>query len=159
MHPSRIRKRAIALYADRGLTCRATSKRLANEFGRNVTPQTVARWAREAGVNRRPGGRRFALSGADLEPLYTAGASVSQLADRFHVSRSFISERLSDVHTRIRPSGTRYTSLTKDTLRRMYWTEDMSTKEIAARVGCSQTTVHYRLRAYRIPRKQRRRSR
>jgi len=152
-HSDDIRRRAIGLYDGAKLSCRATAARLSTDYGVNVTPQTVARWAREEGKNRSVGEPRLPLSGHELKPFYDAGASVSQLANRFHVSQTLVRGRLREVGTRIHPSGTRYSLLTKDRLQSMYLTRGMSAKQIAKQVGCSQMTVYYRMRIYRIPRR------
>ena len=149
----------MGLYDTSLLSCRATAAKLATDYGLTVTPQTVARWARKAGKNRRVGGPRLPLSGRELEPLFEGGISVPELANRFQVSQSLVRERLREIGLRMRPSGTRYTSLTEDSLRWMYWSRGMSSKEIALQAGCSQFTVHYRLRLYGIPRKRVRRTR
>ena len=152
-HSDDIRRRAIGLYDGAKLSCRATAARLSDDYGVNVTPQTVARWAREEGKNRSVGEPRLPLSGHELKPFYDAGVSVSRLAKRFHVSQSLVRDRLREVGTRIHPSGTRYTPITKDRLQSMYLTRGMTVKQIAMQVGCSQVTVYDRLRIYRILRK------
>jgi transcriptional regulator of aromatic amino acid metabolism len=134
------------------------AKRLLDQEAVAVSPQTVALWARNAGKNRSVGDVRLAISGEELRPLYEAGASTIDLARRFHVSRTLVGERLKEVGTQMRHGWTKYPSLSLESLRRMYWTEGLSTKEVAARTGCSQMTVHYRLRRYGIPRKRHRRS-
>ena len=152
-HSDDIRRRAIGLYDAAKLSCRATAARMSTDYGVNVTPQTVARWAREEGKNRSVGEPRLPLSGHELKPFYDAGVPVSRLAERFHVSQTFVRDRLREVGTQMRRSGTRYTLLTKGRLQSMYLTRGMSAKQIAMQVGCSQMTVYYRLRIYRIPRR------
>ncbi len=156
VHSRRTRKIALSLYHS-GLSSREVTQCLSDEFEAEVSPQTVARWARAIGMNRAVGGKRFVVSGEDLRPLYDAGASVSQLSQHYHVSEALVWERLRDAGTQMRPSGTVYTLLTPGLLQEMYWEQGMTTKQIARRVGCSQATVHYRLRAYGIPRKRLRR--
>lgn len=155
MHALRTRRIALSLYLS-GLSSRDVSRRLSEEYGTKVTPQTVAQWARKLAMSHPKGGKRFRLSGEDLEPLYRAGASISQLANRYHVSQTLVGGRLHEAGTVMRRGGTIYELLTADLLRELYWDRGLSAKQIAGRVGCSQATIHYRLRAYGIPRKRKR---
>jgi DNA-binding transcriptional ArsR family regulator len=143
---------ALALY-ESGLPSSAVSLTLQEQFNIQAAPPTVAKWARDARISRPKGGKRFPLSGRTLKVAYEAGVSVSQLADQYRVSQSFVEKRLREAGTRMRPSGTVYGVLTKALLRELYWGRDMGAKQIAALIGCSRATVYYRLRVYRIQRK------
>jgi len=152
IHPPRTRRIALALYWS-GLSARAVSQRLHDEFGFEVTPQTVSKWARETRINRPPGGQRIALPEERLRALYEDGGTVPQLSQRYHVSRALVWERLHEAGTNMRPGGTIYGMLNSELLRDLYWGQDLSSRNIAARVGCSEAAVFWRLRAYGIPRK------
>src|SRR5438128_1667139 len=72
MYPESVRQLAIALY-ESGLSCRATSSRLNRELGIVVTPQAIARWARELGLNRPVGDRRSVRLPNEAVRLYESG--------------------------------------------------------------------------------------
>lgn len=104
-----------------------------------------------AGEGRNRGGKRLPLPEVELRRAYEAGAFVRQLASDYHVSQRLVRKRLREAGTRMRPGGTLYPVLTRELLRDLYLGQGMTARRIAARVGCSESTVTWRLRAYRIP--------
>ncbi len=103
------------------------------------------------------GGKRLPVPGTEMKHAYEAGASVRQLARDHHISQRLVRERLHEAGTHMRPGGTIYPVLTPELLRDLYRGQRMTARRIAARVGCSESTVTSRLRIYGIPRMRKRR--
>ncbi len=154
-HSPRTKRIAVSLF-HAGMTCRATAQVLLSEFGVRVSPESVALWAKASGEFRKRGEKSGPPTGSELKSAYVTGASVRQLARDYHVSQALVRHRLREEGVRMRPSGTLYPVLTADLLRELYGDRGLSARRIAARVGCSEATVAWRLRAYGIPRKHRR---
>lgn len=153
-HSPRTKRIAVSLY-QAGMSCLGVSKILQTEFGIEVSPASVALWARGIGERRRRGRKRLPLSGTDLGRAYETGASVRQLAKDYHVSQRLVRARLREAGTRMRPGGTVYPVLTWELLRDLYLIQGMTARRIAARVGCSESTITWRLRTFGIPRRRR----
>ena len=159
MYPTPVRQRAIALY-ESGLSCRATADCLNRESSIVVTPQTIARWARELGKNRSVGDRRTIELPKQAVRLYESGLTLEQVAEHFQVSRELVRKRFREMAVRTRPSGLRYRRLAdKEWLEGEYRSKGRGAKEIAQGIGCSVLTVHYHIRKHGIARKRKRRTR
>ena len=153
MHPERIRRHAIALY-ESGLSCRETASRVREEVGTGLTPQTVARWARELGKSRPVGDRRSVELSTDAVHVYQSGLTLEEVARRFGVSSTTVGERFREMGVETRPRGTKYPRLAdKEWLEAEYWGRGRNAKQIAQGASCSVLTVHYWLRRHGIPRK------
>ncbi len=151
-HSPSTKRIAVSLFHS-GMTCQAVSQILHAEFGVIVSPSSVALWARAAGGWRRRGGKRLPLPGTEMRKAYDAGTSVRELALEYHVSQRLVRKRLHEAGTRMRAGGTVYPILTLELLRDLYVSQGVTARMIAARVGCSETTVTWRLRTYGIPRR------
>lgn len=129
-HTQLTRSAAIAFY-ESGLSCREVTKRLMEGAQTYVSPQTVARWAREEGKNRPVGEPRHAEIPQEARRLYESGMILEQVAERFHVSKTLVAKRLREMGTEIRPSGSLFGSvLTADRLREMYHKRGMRAQDI-----------------------------
>jgi transposase len=97
--PAQLRRR----YAADGLTTR----QLADLYG--VSPSTIRRWLRDAGIPRRPpGGQSQAPSRQELCRLYqTEGLTTTQLGDRYGVSQQTAHRWLRAAGIAPRPRGHR----------------------------------------------------
>ena len=104
MHPESIRQRAIALY-ESGLSCGATAKRLNTELSIVVTPQAVARWARELGKNRPVGNRRSVNLPKEAIRLYESGRTLKKVAQRFQISPTTVRMRFGEMGLSVRPNA------------------------------------------------------
>ena len=58
-----------------------------------VSPQTVARWARELGRNRPVGQQRYLELPPLAKDLYESGMNLERVAKRFHVGRTLAAKR------------------------------------------------------------------
>jgi len=149
----------MALY-DSGLSCRQAARRLGQESGIIITPQTVARWARQIGKSRPVGDRRTVQLPSEAIRLYRSGLTLRQVAQRFGVSGTTVRVRLGETGIKLRLRTNKYALLAdKVWLEGEYRTMGRGAMEIADRVGCSVLTVHYHLRRHGIPRKRKRRTR
>ena len=78
-------------------------KAIAEEYG--VARETVSRKAKELGVKSQRRWRKDNLDPAELRELYESGATVAELAERFHSSMSSIYLRLWMAGTEMRSPG------------------------------------------------------
>src|SRR6266511_2397589 len=137
VYPQEVRGRAVFLYGS-GLSVRAVARRLEVEFRKSVTPQTVARWMRRAGINRPAGAPRIVSLPAEIARLYREGMTSTQLSTRYSVSNSTVLKRLHEAGVRVRPTNSVFAHiLTKAKLRRRYLEMGENMKRIADRYGCS----------------------
>jgi len=151
MHPESVRQRAIELY-EFGLSCRAAADQVNHELATTVTPQTVARWARQAGVARPPGDRRHVEVPPEAKRLYESGWSLSDVAKKFGVSPSTLQKRLKETGTSIRPARIKYGHiLTADRFRVLYVERNLKVQDIARRFHCSTGSVYNWLKRNHIP--------
>ncbi len=157
MHSPEVRRRAIALY-DSGLSCRQAAKQQEQESGTIITPQTVVCWARRLGKNRPVGDRRRVEIPREAVRLYESGLTLAEVARRFQVSPTTVTERFHAMNVKLRSRTLRYTRLAdKSWVENQYSKKGHSAKHIANLIGCSVLTVHYHLRKYGIPPKRQRR--
>ena len=155
MHPERVRRRALALYRA-GFSSRGAVKQVNVELGAAVAPQTVAAWARQAGINRPVGDRRRVELPNEAVQLYRSGRTLREVGGRLQVSPTTVAKRLRELGIPIRPRGLRYPRLMdKSWLEDQYVRQGRSAKAIARALGCGVLIVHYHLRRHGIPRKRR----
>jgi len=151
MHPVPMRERALTLY-ESGLSCREVARLLGKEPHPSPTPQTVARWARQAGVGRPPGDRRKVHLHAEAKRLYEAGWTIVQVANKYGVSQDTVLKRLREAGATIRPARVKFGhTLTADLLRTLYVEKNLRAQDIARRFRCSTSSVYNWLRRNRIP--------
>ena len=159
MHPESVRQRAIALY-ESGLSCRTAAKRVNLELGIIITPQTVARWARNIGKNRPVGDRRTVELPKQAVRLCESGRTLKEVAQTFQVSPTTVRKRFGETGIDVRPKALKYGRLAdRAWLDAQYRKRGLSARDIAQGIGCSAFTVHYHLRRHGIPRKRRRQAR
>ena len=152
VYPQEVRRRAVFLYGS-GLSVRAVARRLAVEFRKSVTPQTVARWMRTAGISRPAGAPRTVCLPAEIARLYREGMTSTQLSTRYSVSPSTVLKRLHEAGVKVRPTNSVFAHmLTKDRLRKSYVEDGENMKRIADRYGCSIATVYRLLTVHGIRR-------
>jgi len=152
MYSEQVRARAIALYADAELSCRNVAGILRRELNMDISPQTVMRWVREAGLSRPVGDRRRLEIPKTAKRDYEAGMSIGEIAERYSVGKTTVAKRLREAGVEIRPSGTRYArALTERRLRTLYVEKGWTAQRIAQEFGCATGTVYNWLRAHRIP--------
>ncbi len=150
IHSPRTKRIAVSLYYA-GMPCEDVAKVLQTEYGVEISPSSVVLWARGIAWRRR-GRKRLPLPGSEMRHAYEAGASIRQLALEYQVSQRIVRARLHEAGARMRPGGTVYPALTEELLRDLYVNQRMTAARIAARVGCSESTVTWRLRAYGLSR-------
>src|SRR6266571_617870 len=144
MHSIEIRKLVLLLY-QKGLSARATAYQVLHDCGKSVSPQTVARWARNSGISRPPGEYRSVELPSNLRQLYEDGTTSTELARRFGVSGSTILQRLRETGAKIRTGNSVFAHrMTRERLSGLWFRGGRSVKRIAEEYGCSLGTV-YRL--------------
>src|SRR5438128_4860725 len=113
-YPLDVRRRAVVLYGN-GLSVRMVARRIEIEFRKSVTPQTVARWMRTAGISRPAGAPRIVYLPTEIARLYREGMTSTHLSIRYSVSHSTVLKRLHEAGVNIRPTNSVFAHiLTKD---------------------------------------------
>ena len=152
MYPLDVRRRAVLLY-DGYWSVRVVARHLKLEFRKSITPQTVARWIRMAGINRPPGARRTVSLPPEFAGLYSEGMTSTQLSARYGVSHSTVLKRLHEAGAKVRPTNSVFAHiLTKEKLQKTYREMGGKVKWIADRHGCSTATVYRLLQVHGIER-------
>jgi len=89
------------------------------------------------------------IKNEDIVKLYLKGMSSNQIAGLFNVSSTLILRRLDEVGVGRRKPNT-YPNLTKELLEDLYNIQKLSSRDIAAKVGCSNRLVLKRLKKFNI---------
>lgn len=134
------------MYHDKGLE----QSEIADRFG--IAPNTVSSWMGRHDITTRPFQDAPWKDADTLRELYTGeGLTLREIGDRFDRSRETIRHWLIE-HGIIRrdPNHTQF-DMPEAELERLYIDDQLSTREIAERYGCSNVTVANRLRKYDIP--------
>jgi hypothetical protein len=132
---------------------RLPTSELSARFG--VSWSVLQRRLREAGVPpRRLSNLMLAVE--EMRRLYEEEQwGTPQLGEKYGVNAKTIGYHLTKAGVVLRPTGgkTKPTSMTDDELRRLYWDEQLSTAQIAARMGRPHCYVRERMVRAGIPRR------